>query len=174
MLVHLTIHSDDETPRQQTELTVRANGVDAKAQQLRQEAATAGAEVRESSFDRQTDGMETARMTFRLPLAKYPAFLGRLKGLGRVESLSVHRNDQASADGNAPVEIRLQLQDEGQIVADNNGLWATLRRTFGEGAAALFGSVRTIGVLLAFLVPWVFVLGLGAWIARRIYIARKK
>jgi hypothetical protein len=58
-------------------------------------------------------------------------------------------------------------------VADNSGLWATLRQTFGDGAGALFGSVRVIGVVVAFLVPWVFTLVLLAWVGRRIYVWRK-
>ena len=59
-------------------------------------------------------------------------------------------------------------------MADNDGLWATLRKTFGEGLSALFGSIRVIGVVIAFLVPWVFTLVLLAWIGRRIYVWRKK
>lgn len=169
--------TDDETPLQQTEVSVLAEDVDAKAQQLKKDAANAGVEVKSSSFERQPDGRELAQMTFRLPLGKYPAFVESLKKLGRVESLSVHREDrpdQARTDDGAPAEINLQLHNEGQIVADDNGLWATLRRTFGEGAEALMGSVRTIGVLVAFLAPWVIVLGLLAWVGRRIYVARKK
>jgi hypothetical protein len=166
--------TDDETPLQETELSVRSEDVDAKAQQLKKKAAAAGVEVRASSFDRQPDGTETARLTFRVPLGRYPEFLGQLENLGRVETLTVHREDQARGDESAPAEIRFLLQSQGEIVADDNGLWATLRRTFGEGAAALFGSVKTIGVMVAFLVPWVFVLAVGAWIARRIYVSRRK
>ena len=119
-------------------------------------------EVKASSFERQPDGTELAQMTFRLPMAKYPAFMETLKKLGKVESLTVRRDDrpdQTRADDTAPVEISLQLHNQRDIVADNNGLWATLRQTFGEGAGALFGSVRVIGVVIAFLAPWIFTLG---------------
>ena len=70
----------------------------------------------------------------------------------KVESLSVQRDDrpdEARTDDTAPAEINLQLHNERGIVADDNGLGATLRHTFGEGADALFGSVRVIGVLIA-------------------------
>ena len=100
-----------------------------------------------------------------------------VKKLGKVESLTVRREDrpdQTRADDTAPAEISLQLHNQRDIVADNNGLFATLRQTFGEGVAALFGSVRVIGVALAFLAPWVFTLVLFAWVGRRIYIYRSR
>ena len=84
------------------------------------------------------------------------------------------RPDQSHTDATAPAEISLQMHNQGEIVPDDSGLWATLRQTFGEGAGALFGSVRVIGVVIAFLVPWVFTLVLLAWVGRRIYIWRKR
>ena len=169
--------TDEEAPLQETEMSVLASGVDSQAQQIKQDAAAAGVVVKASSFQRQPDGTEMAQMTFRLPMSSYPAFVERLKKSGKVESLTVNRQDrpdQARADGTAPVEISLRLHNQGDIVADNNGLWATLRATFGEGTAALFGSVRVIGVLAAFLAPWVFATGLLAWVGRRIYVWRRK
>jgi hypothetical protein len=176
VVLSLTL-TDDETPVQQTELSILSTDIDARAQELKKEAAAEGAEIKSSSFERQPDGQEIAQMTLRLPMAKYPGFIESLKKLGRMESLTVHRvdrPDQARTDESAPAEIDLQLHSEGEIVADDNGLWATLRRTFGEGAAALLNSVRMIGVIVAFLVPWVVTLIFAAWIGRRIYIARRK
>jgi hypothetical protein len=178
VIVNLTIRSDDETPRQQTQLSIVAgSGIEAMAQQLKQQAATPGVEVTASSFERQTDGRESAEMTFRLPMEKVPAFMETLKRLGRVESLSVHRDDgpdQGGTDDHAPAEITLQLHNEAALVAEDNGLWATLRRTSGEGIAAFLGSVKTIGVAVAFLLPWLVALTIVAWIGRRIYVARRK
>jgi hypothetical protein len=174
VIVSLSL-TDNETPLQQTEMSVLVSGVDGKAQQIKKDAA--GVEIKASSFQRQPNGMETAQMTFRLPMSKYPAFVESLKNIGKVELLTVHREDrpdQARADESAPAEISLQLHNQGDIVADNSGLWATLRQTFGDGAGALFGSVRTIGVMAAFLAPWIFVLVLAAWVGRRIYVWRKK
>ena len=178
VVVHLTIRSDDETPRQQTQVSIVAtDDIDGKARQLKEKAAAESVAVTASSFERETDGTETAGMTFRLPMAKVSAFMEELKKLGRIESLTVHRNDQPgaiSADDNAPAEIALTLHTQAALIADDSGLWATLRRTFGEGIAAFLGSVRTIGVIAAFVLPWVFALGLVAWIARRIYVMRRK
>jgi type II secretory pathway pseudopilin PulG len=176
VIVSLSL-TDDDTPLQETAMSVLAADVDDQAQQIKKDAATVGVEVKASSFERQPDGIESAQMTFRLPMSKYPAFLESVKQLGKVESLSVHRDDrpdQTVADDTAPAEISLQLHNQGEIVPDNNGLWATLRQTFGDGAAALFGSVRVIGVVIAFLVPWVFTLVLLAWVGRRIYVGRRK
>ncbi|HEV3270618.1 MAG TPA: DUF4349 domain-containing protein [Candidatus Methylacidiphilales bacterium] len=169
--------TDDDTPLQETEMSVVATDVDNQAQQIKKDAAAAGVEVKASSFERRPDGVELAQMTFRLPMSKYPAFLQSVKTLGKVESLTVRRDDrpdQTTTDETAPAEISLLLHNQGEIVPDNSGLWATLRQTFGQGAAALFGSVRVIGVAIAFLAPWVFTLVLLAWVGRRIYIWRKK
>jgi len=169
--------TDDDTPLQETAMSVLASDVDTEAQQIKKDAAAAGVEVKASSFERQPDGTELAQMTFRLPMAKYAAFVESVKALGKVESLSVRRDDrpdQTVSDDTAPVEISLQMHNQRNIVADNSGLWTTLRQTFGDGAMALFGSVRVIGVVIAFLIPWVFTLVLLAWIGRRIYIWRKR
>ena len=175
VIVSLSL-TDDDTPLQQTEMSVLASDVDNEAQQIKKDAAAAGVEVKASSFERQPDGTELAQMTFRLPMGKYPAFVETVKRLGKVESLSVRRDDrpdQTLTDDNAPAEINLQLHNQRDIVTDDNGLWATLRQTFGEGAGALFGSVRVIGVLIAFITPWLFTLLLLAWVGRRIYVWRK-
>lgn len=169
--------TDEDTPLQQTDMSVLATDVDGQAQQIKKEAASAGVEVKASSFARQPNGTELAQMTFRLPMAKYPAFVESLKKLGKVESLSVQRQDrpdQTRTDDTAPAEISLQLHNQADLVAEDEGLWATLRKTFGEGVSALFTSVRVIGVLVAFLAPWVVTLVLVAWVGRRIYLWRKK
>ena len=163
--------TDDDTPLQQTAMSVLASDVDGQAQQIKKDAASAGVEVKASSFERQPDGIEVAQMTFRLPMSKYAAFLAGVKNLGKVESLTVRRDDrpdQTQADDSAPVEIGLQLHNQRDVVPDNTGLWATLRQTFGEGAGALFGSIRVIGVLIAFTLPWLVTVVLLAWIGRRI------
>ena len=178
VMVNLTIHADDESARQQTQLSIVADGgIDAKAQQLKADAAAAGVDVTASSFQRAADGTETAGLTFRLPMGKTAAFMETLKKLGKVETLTVNRNDQPGevpADENSPAEIDLTLHNETAIVADDSGLWPTLRRTFGEGIAAFLGSVQTIGVLVAFVLPWLVALVVVAWIGRRVYVMRRK
>jgi hypothetical protein len=169
--------TDNDQPVQETNLSISADDVDAQAQEIKKEAGDAGVEIKSSSFERQPDGSELAQMTLRLPLAKYPAYLETLKKAGKVDSLSVQRDDrpdQARPDDAAPAEIQLQLHNLPAIVPDNTGLWPTLRDTFGQGFAALFTSVKVIGVILAFLVPWVFTVLLLAWIGRRIYVWRRK
>jgi hypothetical protein len=169
--------TDEEAPLQQTEMSVLATDVDAQAQQLKKDAASAGVQVKASSFEREPNGMEMAQMTFRLPMSKYPVFLESLKKLGHVEVLTVNRvdrPDQTRTDDTAPAEISLRLHNQGDIVADDDGIMATLRKTFGDGAGALFGSVRVIGIMIAFIIPWALAIGLIAWVVRRIYIWKKK
>jgi preprotein translocase subunit SecF len=59
-------------------------------------------------------------------------------------------------------------------VGDNSGWGTTLRQTFGAGADALFASVRMIGVIVAFVAPWLFTLALLAWVGRRIYVWKRR
>ena len=168
--------TDDDTPLQETALTVLAADVDAGSQQIKKVATAAGVEVKASSFQHQPDGTEDAQMTFCLPMAKYPTFLASVRELGKVESLSVQRDDrpdQNVADDSAPVQITLDLHNQADVVPDDTGLWSTLRQTFGEGAGALLGSVRTIGVIAAFLTPWLVTLAVLAWAGRRVYVWRK-
>jgi hypothetical protein len=178
VMVSLTIHADDATAQEQTQLSVvTGDDVDAQAQEAKQDAAKAGAAVTASSFARETDGTETADLSFRLPLGQVTAFTGTLKSLGRVESLSIHRDDQpgaAPAGADAPADVSLHLHNEAAIVADDTGLWPTLRQTFGEGITAFLGSVQTIGVVMAFLLPWLVALVLAAWMGRRVYVMRKR
>jgi anti-sigma factor RsiW len=178
VMVNLSIHADDATAQEQTQLSVvTGDDVDAQAQAAKQDAAKVGAAVTASSFARETDGTETADLSFRLPLGQVAAFTDTLKSLGRVESLSIHRDDQPGATPagpDAPADISLHLHNEAAIVADDSGLWPTLRRTFGEGIAAFLDSVQTIGVVLAFVLPWLVALVVAAWIGRRVYVMRKR
>ena len=62
----------------------------------------------------------------------------------------------------------MQIYNPGQIVSDETGIAATIRRTLGQGVAALAWSVRMIGVAIAFLAPWALVLGLVGWLVVRL------
>lgn len=174
--IDLTLHN--ETAREQTQLSIVAHDdVDKTAQEAKEAAAKSGAAVTASSFARETDGTETADLSFRLPLGKVGAFTDTLKGLGKVELLTIHRDDQPGAvpaDEDAPADISLHLHNEAAIIADDSGLWPTLRRTFGDGITAFLGSMQTIGVLVAFVLPWLVALAVVAWIGRRVYVMRKR
>jgi hypothetical protein len=168
------IRFEDEQPRQATQLAVASTGdVDAQAQQVKSDALKAGMAVTASTFERAPDGTEQAAMTFRLPMTKAADFTATLEKLGKVESLAVQRNDVPgpdSTDPNAPAEISLTLHNEPAVVADDRGFWPTLRHTFGGGVEAFLTSVQTIGVLVAFVLPWTVALILVAWAGRRIYV----
>ena len=145
--ISLQLHN--ETASEQTQLAITTGSdVDAQAQAAKLDAAKAGAAVTASNFERAPDGTETANLSFRLPLGKVSGFVDELKTLGKVESFTVHRDDQPGAgmaDEKAPADVNLNLHNEPAIVADNGGLWVTLRHTFGEGIGAFLGSVETPG-----------------------------
>lgn len=169
----LTISSDEETPVQQTGLGVLTDRVEEKTAQIKQSAATAGVEVKSAAFEHKVNGAETSILSFRLPMQKYAAFLERIKTLGKVKSFAVVRRDDTAKGDNAPVEIALTIFSQGDIVADDTGIFATVRKTLAQGFSSLMWSARMIGVTLAFLAPWALALGAVVWLVQRRRSARK-
>jgi len=91
-----------------------------------------------------------------------------------VKDVSVQREDRRGVvnEETAPADISIQIYSQPNIVSDETGLFATIRRTLAQGASALMWSLRMIGVALAFLAPWVLALAIVAWLVRRISRAR--
>jgi hypothetical protein len=70
--------------------------------------------------------------------------------------------------------LSIQVYSQGNIVSQESGLFATLRRTIAQSAGAIMWSLRMIGVAIAFLAPWVIALVGGIWIVKRIARARSQ
>ncbi len=161
----------EEQAVQQTSLRILTSSVANKVARLKADLAKAGGELRSSTFSRDPNGQEVANLTLRVPMKKYAALVSSFDQLGKVKDLSVQRNDQPGTTANpetAPADISVQIYNPGQIVSDETGIAATIRRTLGQGVAALAWSVRMIGVAIAFLAPWALVLGLVGWLVVRL------
>ena len=175
--IEVTIsREEEEQSRQQTSLRIRSTEVDQNAQKVRELAEREGGQIRHSSFNKDTDGREIADLSVRLSAQNYAAFMQSLGSFGKIEDLTVHREEQkgeTAAEKTAPVDLSIQFYSRGNIVADQSGVWATLRRTIGEGAGALMWSIRMIGVALAFVAPWAAALVVVGWVIRRIAKARR-
>ena len=103
--------------------------------------------------------------------------MGSLNSLGKVENVSVQRQDRTDAqidEANAPADVSIQVYSQGNIISHQSDLLATLRRTLAQSAGAIMWSLRMIGVALAFLAPWAAAIALAVWILRRISRAREK
>jgi len=174
--LNITLSRDEqETALQQTSLRIRTPEVNDKTKQLRAIAEQQGGRIRSSSFSRDPNGREYSTVSLRVPMKNYNALMQALNGLGKVENVSVRRDDRPNSqidDSNAPADVSIQVYSQGNIVSEETGIWATLRRTIGQGAAALMWSVRMIGVAVAFLAPWALIIGAVGWIARRVSRAR--
>ena len=99
-----------------------------------------------------------------------------LDSLGRVENVSVQRQDRPDTqidEANAPADVSIQVYSQGNIVSQESGLLATLRRTLAQSASAIMWSVRMIGVAIAFLAPWAIGIVALAWISRRVFRAKR-
>ena len=67
-------------------------------------------------------------------------------------------------EANAPADISIQVYSQGNIVSQESGPLATLRRTLAQSAGAIMWSVRMIGVAIAFLAPWAIAIVAVIWI----------
>jgi hypothetical protein len=174
--LNITLSRDEqETALQTTSLRIQTPEVNDKTKQLRAVAEQQGGRIRSSSFSRDPNGREYSNVSLRVPMKNYNALMQALNGLGKVENVSVHRDDRPNSqtdEASAPADVTIQVYSQGNIVSEETGIWATLRRTIGQGAAALMWSVRMIGVAIAFLAPWALIVGAVGWVARRVSRAR--
>ena len=177
--VELTLtvsREEQEQAFQQTSLRIRTSSVDEKAKELRTLAEKQGGRVRSSTFSRDPDGREVASVSLRVPMKNYPALMQSLDSLGKVQNVSVQRQDRADAqidESNAPADISIQAYSQGNIVTEESGLLATLRRTLAQSAGAIMWSLRMIGVAVAFLAPWAIAIVLLIWVTRRVIRSRQ-
>jgi len=175
--LNITISREEqEQAFQQTSLRIRTSSVDEKTKELRGLAEKQNGRVRSSSFSRDPDGREFANVSLRVPMKNYSALMQSLNSLGKLENVSVQRQDRTGAqidEANAPADISIQVYSQGNIVSQETGIIATLRRTLGQSATAIMWSLRMIGVAIAFLAPWMIAIVAIVWILKRIFWARR-
>jgi hypothetical protein len=175
--LNITVSRDEqEQALQQTSLRIRTSSVDEKAKELRALAEKQGGRVRNSTFNRDPDGRELANVWLRVPMKNYFSLMQSLNSLGKVENVSVQRQNRTDAqidEANAPADVSIQVYSQGNIIAHESGLLATLRRTLAQSVGAIMWSVRMIGVAIAFLAPWVIAIVVIVWIARRVIRVRR-
>jgi len=167
---------EQEQAFQQTSLRIRTSSVDEKAKELRTFTHKQGGQVRSSTFSRDPDGREVANISLRVAMNNYAALMQSLDSLGKVQNVSVQRQDRGDAqvdEANAPADISIQVYSQGNIVTDESGALATLRRTLAQSAGAIMWSLRMIGVAIAFLAPWAIALAGIIWITKRAIRARQ-
>jgi anti-sigma factor RsiW len=175
--LNITISREEqEQAFQQTSLRIRTSSVDEKAKDLRTVAEKQDGRVRSSTFSRDPDGRELANVWLRVPMKNYPGLMQSLDSLGKVENVTVQRQDRTGTqtdEANAPADISIQVYSQGNIVSHQSGPLATLRRALSQSAGAIMWSVRMIGVAIAFLAPWVIAIIAIVWIAKRVMRARR-
>ncbi len=176
--LNVTISREEqEQAFQQSSLRIRTSAVDEKTKELRSLTEKQNGRVRSSTFSRDPDGHEVANVSVRVPMKNYSALMQSLNALGRVEDVSVQRQDRTGGqidEASAPADISIQVYSQGNIVSSDTGLVATLRRTLAQSAAAIMWSLRMIGVAVAFLAPWAIAVIFIGWIAKRIARVRRK
>jgi hypothetical protein len=176
--LNITISREEqEEAFQQSSLRIRTSKVDERTKELRNLTGKQNGRIRSLSFSRDPDGREFANVSLRVPMRNYNALMQSLNSLGKVENVSVQRQDRTGGqidEANAPADLSIQIYSQGNIVSHESGLFATLRRTLAQSAAAIMWSLRMIGVALAFLAPWVIALVAVVWIGKRVARARRR
>jgi hypothetical protein len=176
--LNVTISREEqEQAFQQTSLRIRTSSVDVKAKELRNLTEKQNGRVRSSTFSRDPDGREAAGVSVRVPMKNYSALMQSLNSLGKVEDVTVQRQDRTGAqidEASAPADISIQVYSQGNIVSSETGLFATLRRTLAQSAAAVMWSLRMSGVAVAFLAPWAIAIVFIVWILKRIARSKRK
>jgi anti-sigma factor RsiW len=176
--LNITISREEqEQALQQTSLRIRTASVDEKAKELRSLAEKQGGRVRSSTFNRDPDGRELANVWLRVPMKNYVSLMQSLNSLGKVENITVQRQDRTGTqidEANAPADVSIHVYSQGNIVSQESGLFATLRRTLAQSAGAIMWSLRMIGVAIAFLAPWLIAIVVIVWVAKRVIRARRK
>jgi hypothetical protein len=170
--LNITISREEqEQAFQQTSLRIRTSSVDEKAKDLRALVEKQGGRIRSSTFSSDPNGHEVASVSLRVPIKNYPSLMQSLGSLGNIENVSVQRQDRADAqidEANAPADISIQVYSQGNIISQQSGIVATLRRTLAQSAGAIMWSLRMIGVAVAFLAPWVIALVALIFVTRRV------
>src|SRR5438034_1187631 len=137
--LNITISREEqEQTFQQTSLRIRTSSVDEKAKDLRAVAEKQGGRVRRSTFSRDPNGRELANVWLRVPMKNYPTLMQSLDSLGKVENVTVQRQDRTGTqidEANAPADISIQVYSQGNIVSHESGPLATLRRTLAQAPA---------------------------------------
>jgi hypothetical protein len=176
--LNITVSREEqEQAFQQTTLRIRTSAVDEKVKELRTLAEKHGGRIRSSTFSRDPDGRELADVLLRVPMKNYPVLMQSLQSLGKIEDISVQRQDRTGAqidEASAPADVSIQVYSQGNIVSQDTGPLATLRRTLAQSAGAIMWSLRMIGVAMAFLAPWAIAIVAIVWATKRITRARRR
>src|SRR5205823_11732992 len=109
VVLNITISREEqEQSVQQTSLRIRSSEVNDRTKQLRELAEKQSGRIRSSSFSRDANGREYANVSLRVPMKNYGALMQSLNSLGKVEDVTVNRQDRPDAQGNqvdAPADI---------------------------------------------------------------------
>src|SRR5216117_3563285 len=126
---------EQEQAFQQTTLRIRTASVDERGKELRVLAEKQNGRIRSSTFNRDPDGREVADVWLRVPMKNYFSLMQSLNSLGKVENVSVQRQNRTDAqidEANAPADVSIEVYSQGNIIAHESGLLATLRRTLAQ------------------------------------------
>lgn len=161
------IQADQLPPHRTYQLELQTSTpMDALAQ-LIASAQSAGARVVDQSTNQQSDGTTDSQLIVELPLAGADSLAQEACSKGTVHT--DQSNDDTTAPSGPAARGRLEIHfvSAAPVVADDNGLAATIKQGLITSIRGLLWSVQLAVIGLCLIGPWALILW-GAWkIARR-------
>jgi hypothetical protein len=155
-------------PRQTDTLGVEVSDVDAASQSIQNDATSLGGRIVDSSSSKDANS-QTARLVIEVPLSHAADVLGKTHQLGIVRTNQQSTNAQAPSGELGREHLELTLSSGQALVADDQGIFASLRHGFAISFAGLMWSLQLIVIGLCFVLPWVLLI----WGVMRLMKRRK-
>jgi hypothetical protein len=128
-----------------------------------------GRTVEPPQVGQERNGQVTARAIFAVPLSETAGLVEKFKAAGQVRAHRPKWDPQAPEGKLALGHIVVTLSNAPLLVPSDEGLWSQLRGGLAFSLRGLSISASWLIVGLLFVLPWVLVIYLVVWLARRLW-----
>jgi autotransporter-associated beta strand protein len=163
------VAADRLPPRESHHVEIEVTDASKAAGDAQTIATTVGGMVADVQVTRDRNGRQSAHVVLDVPLAKAGEVLNQVRGEGTVRAIDSSRDTRAPAGALAHARIDCTFATADALVADQTGLWPTVRNGLGTSVMGLLLSVKLVVIGLCLVLPWALVL----WIAWRLWRRRK-
>ncbi len=158
-------------PRETITLAVEVSDVENSVIGITSQVKEAQGRVVKTDVAEDRSGRTTAHVIYDVPLSVAPAVVAKVKDLA-VTKVRVHqttRNLQAPEGKMALARIDVTLATPDVLVPRDEGLGAEIRYGLSLSLRGLLLSVRLVIIGLLFVLPWVVLIALVVWVARKLW-----
>jgi hypothetical protein len=166
--LHL-VEADQLPPRRTYQMEVQAAQPISASAEVANAAVNAGGKIVEQSSNLHSNGSAEAHLVVELPLSAAAALDDAACGKGTVHTNQ--SNEDTSAPGGAAARGRLEMQfvSETPVLADDNGILATIKSGLVTSVRGLVWSLQWVVIGLCLVGPWTAI----GWVGWKIWKRRK-